>query len=244
MTGPQLARVAASNTVALVHVYEGHALAFCTGVWVDRDVILTANHCVEGLVEMINEENEENPDAPVVLSMGITVQYIVANEVVGVAKMPAALHNSKAYVLSREHDLALLRAVNRESVPYHTIAKLADRVPEQGEDLNIMGHVKGMYWSYIAGTVSAYRKDLPERLVPGKDVIGPFMQVSAPVFFGNSGGGAFNSNGELVGIASFLSRAPNMAFFIPTSPIRTLLESNGVIPIVLDLTAPDPSLEK
>jgi S1-C subfamily serine protease len=49
------------------------------------------------------------------------------------------------------------------------------------------------------------------------------MQVSAPVWFGNSGGGAFNDEGEIVGIASFIMKGPSLGFFIPVDSIRPFL---------------------
>lgn len=254
-SGPQLAQMSSSETVALVHIdQDGDPLPFCSGVWVSKTVILTANHCVEGLAEKITQENKDKlPDssiegllqslaAPPVEPLGLTVHYIVANEVVGVGKMPSALHSSVAFALYKSRDLALLRVVNPASVPPHGIAKLADKTPEQGEPINIMGHPHQLYWTYTVGNVAAYRKDFSG---VGMDIDGPFMQVAGPVWNGNSGGGAYNDRGELIGIASFKLPVPEESCFIHVETIRSVLQGQKIIPVVLNLSSkePDPSVE-
>jgi S1-C subfamily serine protease len=46
------------------------------------------------------------------------------------------------------------------------------------------------------------------------------------MYFGNSGGGAFNDYGELVGIADWIKRAPEMGFFVHLDTIRSFLDTN------------------
>lgn len=236
LTGPQIAKLTSDYTVALVYTYNNVTKPICTGVWVSRSVILTANHCVEGLAELIEALEGEHVDP-----RGLAVSYILANEVVEVGKEPAAIHKSTAFALYKSNDIALLKVVNPDSVPDHGIAQLAEKTPEQGEHLNIMGHVKGYYWSFITGTVSAYRKELPVAKTLGID--GPFMQASAPVYFGNSGGGAFNDKAELVGIVSFILAAPNTTCFIHLETVRGILQGWGIVPVKLDTSAPDPTLD-
>jgi S1-C subfamily serine protease len=57
------------------------------------------------------------------------------------------------------------------------------------------------------------------------ELLGPWMQVSAPIWYGNSGGGAFDAEGSLVGIASFKALAPNVAFYVHLETIREFLLS-------------------
>jgi S1-C subfamily serine protease len=246
-SGVDVAKHASNATVALVYQENGDTHVFCSGVWVSKDVILTASHCVDGLTEHINTKLiEESPDDSIpqglVHAYGLTVPYVVENEVVNVEENTAAIHNSTAYVLDRRADLALLIATNPKSVPAHDIAHLANKQPEVGEQLGIVGHPGGLYWTYMNGTVSAYRDSMKSAGM--KSVDGPFMQVSADVWHGSSGGGAFNSDGELVGIASFLkSDTPAAAFFIHTYTIRNMLCGARIIPVVIDTTQPDPSLD-
>ncbi len=120
------------------------------------------------------------------------------------------------------------------------IARLADKEPEQGETLGVMGHTVGMYFSYLPATVAGYRKSLPGE----NDIEGPYMQLSTAAYFGNSGGGAWNSSGELCGIASFLTdKAPLMVFYIPQKTLAGIMRGAKVIPTTIDTTQPDPSLD-
>ena len=127
LSGPQLAKRANNATAALVYTNnEGKTKVFCSAVWVSKDVLITANHCVEGLAAKINDENEiknsahllqkivqgsdegVEADFPVVSPQDLEVPYIVENEVVGVGVNPAAIHTSKATILFATADIALL----------------------------------------------------------------------------------------------------------------------------------------
>ena len=224
-----------SSTVALVHTKidpdDGSRSTgpFCTGVWVNKTMILTAHHCVVGIAGQLEKEGvviEKLSD--------ITIQYIVENEVVGIGRDPSAMHNAKIKGLDKENDLALLEAVNESSVPNHGIAELAESAPIVGERLSFIGHVKGFYWTYVEGPVAGYREDLD---MMGQDRPGPFMQVSAPIYFGNSGGGAFDKDGKLVGIASFIyAGMPLCAFYEPLETIRSFLAGFKVVRLRIDET--------
>jgi S1-C subfamily serine protease len=51
------------------------------------------------------------------------------------------------------------------------------------------------------------------------------VQISAPIWIGNSGGGAFNSDGHLIGLSSWITlRAPSVAFFIHRDEIKNFLK--------------------
>jgi hypothetical protein len=218
---------------------------FCTGVWVDATHILTADHCAKGeqrnLQKRLDARKAANGEAPktlqemlqrlfggksgpdeadVVEEMGMSVHYILEKEVVEVGKEPSAWHLSKVVAFDEDHDLALLEVVGK-AVPAHKVARLADATPAVGEHVNIVGQPIGMYWTYVQGNVSAYRgKDM----MPNRE--GPWMQVAAPVWFGNSGGGCFNDYGELVGIADWIKDAPLMSFFVHLDSIRTFLDNS------------------
>jgi len=220
-----------SSTAGLVLRHGDNVFVYCTAVWVSDKTLLTANHCVEGAMRAWQEdhskkrgdaEGEEDEDMPAPPKLkDFNFYYIVQGEVAGVGKEPTGTHLAKAAYVDKKHDLALLK-VQGDVIPPHTVAKLAKSKPAMGEHVYVLGHVKGLYWSLIDCTVSAYRDDLP--LPEEFGIRGPFMQLSGPVYFGNSGGGAFNSNGELVGIASFLFRAPSTSMFIPLDAIKTFLK--------------------
>lgn len=168
--------------------------------------------------------SEAEPDK--IEEKGLVVHFITESEVIEVGKEPSAWHMSKVVAYDEKHDLALLEAQGK-AVPAHRVAKLADKVPEVGETVHIVGQTVGMYWTYVQGNVSAYRG---EDMIKGKKGdhgdTGPWMQVASPMYFGNSGGGAFNDYGELVGIADWIKRAPEMGFFIHLDTIKSFLDTN------------------
>lgn len=202
-----------NSTVALVMADEdGDVRPYCTGVWVTEDEILTANHCVEAVARHLYDVDEETPVDPV----GVKIHYIVEKEAV-LGEEPTAMHLGHVKAVNEDNDLALIK-VELSGVPTHEYADVADELPALGERVLCVGHPRGLYWSYVQGVVSAYRKSMP-----GMDKGGPFVQVSAPVWFGNSGGGVFDTSGRLVGIASFITKAPNTAFYIHADNIKKFL---------------------
>jgi hypothetical protein len=239
-----------SSTVALMSVHGDNARPYCTGVWVGKDVILTANHCVEAAWEMELEKKieklpAEEQEAAIKKYLGLTheerqnlvvegtpIKYIVEGDVDEIGKAPFAIRLGVVLAVSPSHDLALVEASGR-NLPAHDIAYVGDENPAIGEKLNVVGQVKGLYWTYVEGTVAQYRTDIPERSKPVSEVneigfVGPYLQISAPVWYGNSGGGAFDSDGHLVGIASFLTGAPHSCYFIHPDVIRAMLAKHMI----------------
>jgi len=206
-----------SSTVALVLRSDDEIHAYCTAVWVDKNVLLTANHCVEGVLESWHEDHEEEP---LPKAKTFHFYYVTEDEVTEVSKEPTATHLASFIKADKKHDLALLKAEGK-LIPPHTVAKLANESPLVGEHVFVMGHPRGLYWSHTECVVSAYRNDVPTEEL---ELHGPFVQLSGPVFFGNSGGGAFNRNGELIGIASFMYRAPQTTMFVSLDTLKTFIK--------------------
>lgn len=175
-----------------------HIDTYCAGVWVGEHEILTAHHCMR----VVSEE----------VKVGMKVRVVGYDDMVIRRSYGARLVRDRA-----EHDLSLLRV---EEEVRHSIAKVAKERVRLGGGLHIVGHAQGLNWSYIEGWVSAYRNF---RVKHGE---GPFMQITAPIYYGDSGGGSFNEAGELVGITSFIDKTPNVGFAIDLEHIKEIL--NGV----------------
>lgn len=121
--------------------------------------------------------------------------------------------------LEENDDLALIEAIGT-NLPKHPYAPVSNEA-WSGEHVNIVGHTIGMTWSYVEGVVSATRNDIMT------ESLRLTLQISSPAWFGNSGGGAFDDEGRLVGICSFVSRkAPLMTFFTHPTAINSFLEKN------------------
>lgn len=117
-------------------------------------------------------------------------------------------------------DLALVETNTSEN---HPVARVSHLTPRPGDQIHIVGHTIGYPWSYTPGAVAAVRHG--EQGPRSMNLT--TLQVSAFVWFGNSGGGAWNVTGELVGISSWVSaRAPGIAFFVSPGEIRNFLANN------------------
>jgi len=207
--------------VALVERDEiGLAHAYCAGVWVDDDKIITAFHCVRNDVPDLTILGIPDGFWDLDDELGKEVSFVVQDEVTSWESDIGSLHQATVIDYDKEHDLALLVAT--VGYPGHETAPIAHYTPVSGQHLNIIGHPSGVWWTFSSGYVSAYRDG---EWVPEK--AGPLVQVTGPVWFGNSGGGAFDDEGNLVGIASFLIRGtPEMSFFIAPEKIDSLLRAN------------------
>ena len=99
-------------------------------------------------------------------------------------------------------------------------------MPGIGEHIFVVGHPRGMYWTYAEGTVSAYRNE---------SSVGKVVQVNATVWFGNSGGGVFDADGKLLGICSRLTKVPQMNYYVHLDSVKKFLK---------DVHEPSPDLSK
>lgn len=190
-------------TIALVRVDSGSNIRpYCSGVWISEKEILTAGHCIE------------HDDFGIISPIDDFVYYIIQKEVRGVGELPAAIHLGQVKYYSNETDLAIIK-VALGGIPAHKVAPLAMEMPGVGEMVHIVGHPRGLYWTFSDGALSAYRHDTS---------IGSALQIDATVWFGNSGGGAFDSSGNLIGICSRLTGVPNMSLFVHVDSVKEALQ--------------------
>jgi len=215
-----------SKTVALVRMdSDGDVSPYCTGVWVSRTEIVTADHCARAAVE--NAVTKATlPDAlKEKMIDGFSLTFTTLEDDAGFMRVPKNIHIATVKKHDRLHDLAVL-SVEEKDVPKHGIAYLADMQPAVGDTVHVVGHVLGLPWTYTNGIVAAHREAQLRFVYDDGDVDskeGPWIQVAGEVFNGNSGGGGFNDNGELIGIVSFGIDAPNESFFVHVDTIRTFL---------------------
>ncbi|MEP2707218.1 MAG: Do family serine endopeptidase [Roseibium sp.] len=115
-------------------------------------------------------------------------------------------------------DLALLKI---DADKEFTYVDFADEAPEVGEWTVAIGNPFGLGGSVTAGIVSARGRDI------GAGPYDDFIQIDAPVNRGNSGGPAFNMNGEVIGVnaAIFSPSGGNVgiAFAIPASTAQDVI---------------------
>jgi S1-C subfamily serine protease len=196
-------------TVALVNIQkdikETSVTSYCTGVWVGADEILTAAHCV-------NDEDKKPWTSPV----GELVTYVIKKEID--TSETTTYHNSKVIAFDNNVDLALIQA--EVIIPNHMVALLPTELPAIGERVYQVGHPHKLYWSFSSGEVSAYRHS---------GEIGDVIQANISVWYGNSGGGLFDRDGNLIGICSRKLDIPSMGYYVHLDSIKRFLDGAHLI---------------
>jgi serine protease Do len=120
-----------------------------------------------------------------------------------------------------ERDLALLKV--QADLPYVTLGDSED--VQIGDEVISIGSPLGLKNTVANGVVS----NLIE--IEGQ----PFIQTTAPISEGSSGGGLFNSQGELIGITTaIISTGQNINLAIPVQDLKPLLEYKADQPLKLE----------
>jgi serine protease Do len=96
-------------------------------------------------------------------------------------------------------DLALIKVDGNEDFPF---VKFAEHAPQVGDWVVAVGNPFGLGGTVTAGIVSARGRDI------GAGPYDDYVQIDAPINKGNSGGPAFDVNGNVIGV--------NTAIFSPS----------------------------
>src|SRR5215813_6579532 len=110
-----------------------------------------------------------------------------------------AVYKAKVVGTDARTDLALIKVESDKSFPF---VNFADREPRIGDWVVAVGNPFGLGGTVTAGIVSARGRDI------GSGPYDDYIQIDAPINKGNSGGPAFNMDGEVIGV--------NTAIFSPS----------------------------
>jgi serine protease Do len=115
-------------------------------------------------------------------------------------------------------DVALIKVDGRTDFAF---AKLSDGQPRIGDWVLAVGNPFGLGGTVTAGIVSARGRDI------GSGPYDDFIQIDAPVNKGNSGGPAFDTQGEVVGVNTAIfspsGGSVGIAFSIPASTVKSVV---------------------
>ncbi len=160
--------------------------------------------------------------------------YAVTNNHVvdGADKVEVTTDDGKTYSAKvigsdKRTDLALIKVEGRSDFPY---AKLSESQPRIGDWVLAVGNPFGLGGTVTAGIVSARGRDI------GNGPYDDFIQIDAPVNKGNSGGPAFDTKGEVMGVNTAIyspsGGSVGIAFSIPASTVQSVvsqLKDKGVV---------------
>jgi len=118
-------------------------------------------------------------------------------------------------------DLALLKIKGEGNFAY---VKFADKEARVGDWVIAVGNPFGLGGTVTTGIVSARGRDI------GAGPYDDFLQIDAPINRGNSGGPAFNLNGEVVGVNTAIfapggGGSVGIGFAIPASIARDIVQT-------------------
>lgn len=151
--------------------------------------------------------------------------YAVTNNHVvdGADKVEVTMDDGKTYTAKvigtdPRTDLALIKVDGRTDFPF---AKLSEGKPRIGDWVLAVGNPFGLGGSVTAGIVSASGRDI------GNGPYDDFIQIDAPVNKGNSGGPAFNIDGEVMGVNTAIyspsGGSVGIAFSIPSPTVKSVI---------------------
>jgi serine protease Do len=151
--------------------------------------------------------------------------YAVTNNHVvdGADKVEVTMDDGKTYTAKvigtdPRTDVALIKVEGRTDFPF---AKLSDSKPRIGDWVLAVGNPFGLGGTVTAGIVSASGRDI------GNGPYDDFIQIDAPVNKGNSGGPAFDTAGEVMGVNTAIyspsGGSVGIAFSIPASTVKSVI---------------------
>jgi serine protease Do len=126
-------------------------------------------------------------------------------------------HTAKVIGTDARTDLALIK-VDGDNFPF---VQLADQAPRIGDWVLAVGNPFGLGGTVTAGIVSARGRDI------GAGPYDDFIQIDAPVNKGNSGGPAFDVDGQVIGVNTAIfspsGGSVGIAFAIPAETVKSVI---------------------
>jgi serine protease Do len=148
----------------------------------------------------------------------VTNNHVVQNaENVQVTTDDGKIYTAKVIGTDPRTDIALIK-VDGNEFPY---VKFGDRPPRVGDWVLAVGNPFGLGGTVTAGIVSARGRDI------GAGPYDDFIQIDAPVNKGNSGGPAFDVDGDVIGVNTAIfspsGGSVGIAFAIPADTVRNVV---------------------
>lgn len=208
-------------TVAIVQRDGEDIHVGCSGVWLDANHILTAAHCVDDVemseIDVILSEIGVQPN-----KLGRHALFLTYSAVSGKTwEQIKETESATIVAFNKSKDLAIL--ATKTDQPHATL-EFADSMPRAGDMVHASGMTYGLPFSYSPGVVGAIRT-----MENTKGVQEEVIQVVGGMGPGNSGGPLVNTNGQLVGVCSFVIRGSVLVFYVSLDEIKEFIKASDVI---------------
>jgi serine protease Do len=139
------------------------------------------------------------------------------------------IYDAKVVGTDPKTDLAVIKVDAKDGKPFPYV-KFAEHTPRVGDWVVAVGNPFGLGGTVTAGIVSAHGRDI------GGNAYDDYLQIDAPINKGNSGGPAFNMNGNVVGVNTAIfspsGGSVGIGFDIPANTAKlvvTQLEKKGYV---------------
>ena len=136
-----------------------------------------------------------------------------------------AIYTAKVVGTDQKTDLALIKVEGKSDFPF---VKFSERAPAVGDWVVAVGNPFGLGGTVTAGIVSARGRDI------GAGPYDDYLQIDAPINKGNSGGPAFDVDGNVIGVNTAIyspsGGSVGIGFDIPADTVKTVvaqLKSSG-----------------
>ena len=117
-------------------------------------------------------------------------------------------------------DLAILKVYgissNNRPVPFGNMDSIS-----VGDEVYAIGHPDSLHWSITDGIISNIRKNYDFKKF---DLKADFIQNTAPILGGSSGGPLLNERGQIIGVNTIGDSSANFNFAVGVNHVRNLLE--------------------
>ncbi len=135
------------------------------------------------------------------------------------------IYTAKVIGTDQKTDLALIKVDSKSDFPF---VKFAEHAPAVGDWVVAVGNPFGLGGTVTAGIVSARGRDI------GAGPYDDYVQIDAPINKGNSGGPAFDVDGNVIGVNTAIyspsGGSVGIGFDIPADTVKTVvaqLKSSG-----------------
>jgi serine protease Do len=135
------------------------------------------------------------------------------------------IYTAKVVGTDQKTDLALIKVDGKSDFPF---VKFSERAPAVGDWVVAVGNPFGLGGTVTAGIVSARGRDI------GAGPYDDYLQIDAPINKGNSGGPAFDVEGNVIGVNTAIyspsGGSVGIGFDIPADTVKTVvaqLKSSG-----------------